>query len=319
MAGHSIECFAPGVGMEAEERLAEALSRAGRDVTARQRLDPARPLPPLESGMFRWRLLPANVKGGTVLVVQDALPERWDLDFFRALSAVTEGVVVGMEQYDLLTRRGLATFFSGRTLEVALEDGGLTSTTLGSPPLYQALGGSTLEGVYEERFGDLCNTLPYRLRLGEVLAAGDWTVTPPTSDFVPEVLPTESLLVLANVEEPAWRAAAPHLAPGGRWRAGRGPTLNAPFIELRHPGPFDEARVTAISDELACPVSALELVSAGAPFRWAEANQGALENTGRAEAGAEFLKALFRSVFFMGEGPGLLFGRGPGGWNEISQ
>jgi hypothetical protein len=316
MAGHFIECVAPGVGMEAEERIAEALARAGRDITSRQRLDPGRPLLSFASGTVRWRVLRANARGGTVLVVQDALPTRWDLTFFRALSEVTDGVVVGMELYDLFTRRGLASFFSGRTLEVALEDGGLTSTTLGSPPLHQALQGRTLESVYEERVADLCNTLPYSLRVGDILAAGDLTVSAPTRDFTPEALPVESLMVLANVEERAWRAEAPRLAPGGRWRAGRVTPLDGPFIELRHPGSFDAGQVIAISEVMACPVSAVELTSGGAPFRWLEAEQGSLEGSGRETSGAEFLKALFRAVFYVGEGPGLAFGHGHEGWNQ---
>jgi hypothetical protein len=123
--------------------------------------------------------------------------------------------------------------------------------------------------------------------------------------------------VLQEVEPSAWRdAVAAGLAPEWRWRAGRTPTLELPYIELRREGRFDEAQLVALSDALSCPASAVELTSGGAPFRWAEANRGVLDDTGVGVGSEELIKVLFRAVFFMTEGPGLIFGRGNDGWNQ---
>lgn len=317
MAGHFISGVAPGVGLEAGARLSEALAHAGRQVSARQRFEPGAPLPVHAPGTLRWRVLRARARGGTVLVLDEHGPERWDLVFFRALSAVADGVVVGLEQYDLLTKRGLCGFFAGRTLEVALELGGLTSTTLGSPPLHELLQGRPLVDVYGERLGDLCGTLPHRLHTAEVLAVEDWKVSTPVRDFELEVLPRESLLLLPDVEAQAWQAVVDAgRVPRCRWRAGRTPIYDAPYVEVRHAGGFEEARVLELSRELACPASAVELTSAGTPFRWVEANRGELEDSGTGATGDALLKVLMRAVFQLGEGAGLIFGRGNEGWNE---
>ncbi|NNC01366.1 hypothetical protein HJC10_00625 [Corallococcus exiguus] len=318
MAGLFIKAFAPGVGTEAADRLEEALAKTGRAIHSREWGGGAKLAAGSGPRPFSWQVVRATAGGGTVLTLHDGPAERWDLDFFRALSSVVDGVVVGMELYDLLSRQGLASFFSGRTMEVALEEASSPRIALGGPSLHLLLGGASLEDVYEERFGALCLSVPALLHEGEVLEEGHWEVAPPATDYVRETLPPESLLVLSNVEASDWSAVAGRLAPGGRWRAGRTPTLKTSFVELRHPGVFDEARIIAISEALACPVAAIELVSGGSPFLWAEANQGTLESVGLSMTGVDFFKALTRSVFFLGEGPGLVFGRGSGGWHAIT-
>ena len=69
MAGHFIDCFAPGVGPEAaSDRIAAALSRVQRKVLSRQRLTPGGQAPVAGPGTLRWRVQKLREDGGSFLV-----------------------------------------------------------------------------------------------------------------------------------------------------------------------------------------------------------------------------------------------------------
>jgi hypothetical protein len=317
MAGHFIDCFAPGVGPEASDRLTEALSRVGRTVGARQR-QVAGALPPPQPGTLRWSVHKLHDTGGTFLVVREVGIERWDLSFFRALSAAVDGLVGALEQYDSLTREGLATFLAGRTLEVATRD--LTGPlTVGAQPLPKLLGGASVEEVHAQRFAELCNTIPFRLRQAETVVVEDWKVSPPKESFTPESLPAECRAFVADMDAKAWQGAlASGAAKDWQWRAARSPA-GLSFIELRRGGTLDAAGLTELSGRLSRQVLAVELASGGKPFRWAEADGGKLTGQGSGQGTQDLIKALFSSMVMVGEGPGLLFGRGTQGWTAAKK
>lgn len=314
MAGHFIDCFAPGVGPEASDRITAALARVGRTVSSRQRLVAGTLSPPAVPGTLRWSVHTLHDEGGTFLVVREVGIEHWDLAFFRALSAVVDGYVGALEQYDSLTREGLASFLAGRTLEVATRD--LTGPlTLGAQPLPKLLAGASVAEVHAQRFAELCNTLPFQLRQADTVVAEEWKVSTPKEHFLPEGLAPECRAFVAGMDAAAWQGkAGSGVAREWQWRAARSPS-GMSFIELRREGPLDAKAVASLSDTLSCQVLALELTSGGKPFKWAEADGGKLaEGTG--QGAQDFIKAAFSSTVMMGEGPGLLFGRGPEGWTR---
>lgn len=314
MAVHFIDCFAPGVGPEAAaDRIAAALSRVQRKVLSRQRLSPGGQAPVAGPGTLRWRVQKLRDDGGSFLVVEETGPARWDLSFFRALSATVGGLVVAREHYSREERRGLATFLSGRTVEVAARDPQHGATTVGGVTLEQLTGNGSVDAVYEARFSELCNTLAFRLREGAVLAAEDWQVAPPVEKFVAEKPAAQSWAFLPNVEAAAWKQAlAAGVARGWEWRTAT--VRGASFVELRRDGAFDEADVAALSAKVPTSVSALELRGAGEPFRWTEAEKGKVAERGTGSGAQELFKVLYRAALLVGEGPGLVFGRGAEGW-----
>ncbi|MFP2929685.1 hypothetical protein ACLESO_31705 [Pyxidicoccus sp. 3LG] len=319
MTDHFITCFVPGPGQEAPDLLAEALSRAGRTVLERREVPPGGLLP-REPHVLRWRVQRNTQRDDTALVVHEVNTARWDLSLFRELSAVADGIVVAREQHERLLRTGLATFLSGRSIEVATWDPVQGTTVLGGRSMEEVLEGGTAEGVFQERFADLCGTLPFRLYQAEVVSSGEWVVSPPRAPDVPEALPLECRMFLARVEEPAWRAAVDSgAAPGWRWRSLRMPRFGEVCIELRREGALDEAQAVALSASLGCPVSAFELSSGGAPFNWVEACQGLLEERGCGRGAKALLQVLHRAADFLGEGGGLLLGRGNDGWNSTAK
>ena len=314
MAGHFIDCFAPGIGPEAPDHITAALARVGRTVSSRQRLVSGTLPPPASPGTLRWSVHKLHEGGGTFLVVREVGVEHWDLSFFRALSASVDGFVGALEQYDSLTREGLASFLAGRTLEVATRD--LTGPlTVGPRPLAQVLGGGSVEEVHAQRFAELCNTLPFRLRQADTVVAEDWKVSPPKERFVPEGLDPESRAFIADTDAVVWQAKAPSSAAREwEWRAARAPS-GLSFIELRRKGALDSRAVAALSDALSRQVLAVELTSGAKPFKWAEAGGGKLSE-GTGQGAQDFIQATFSATVMVGEGPGLLFGRGTEGWKS---
>ena len=313
MAGHFIDCFAPGVGPEAADRIAAALARVGRKVLSRQRLTPGGQAPVAGPGTLRWRVRKLREDGGSFLVVEELGADRWDLAFFRALSATVDGIVVAREDYRREERRGLATFLSGRTVEVAARDSRVGATTLGGVPLEELTGTRSVDDVYEERFAELCNTLGFRLREGAVLAAEDWQVSAPTERFAAEKPAAQSWAFLPNVEVAAWKQAlASGVAKGWEWRAAS--IRGTPFVELRRDGAFNEADVAGLTAKVPVAVTALELRGGGEPFRWSEVETGKVVSRGTASGAPELFKVLYRAATLVGEGPGLVLGRGTEGW-----
>jgi hypothetical protein len=313
MAGHFIDCFAPGVGPEAADRIAAALSRVGRKVLSRQPLAAGGQAPVAAPGTLRWRVHQLREDGGSFLVVEETGPERWDLSFFRALSRSVAGIVVAREHYRREERRGLATFLSGATVEVAARDVKAGATSLGGVSLEQLTGSRSVDEVYEERFAELCNTLGFRLREAKVLAGEDWQVSPPVEKFVAEKPAPVSWAFLPNVEAAAWKQAlASGVAKGWDWRAAS--IRGTPFVELRRDGAFNEAEVAALTAKVPVAVTALEVRGAGEPFRWSEAEKGQVAERGSARGAQELFKVLYRAATLVGEGPGMVWGRGAEGW-----
>ncbi|WP_164000533.1 hypothetical protein [Pyxidicoccus caerfyrddinensis] len=314
MAGHFIDCFAPGVGPEAAaDRIAAALSRVQRKVLSRQRLTPGGQAPVAGPGTLRWRVQKLRDDGGSFLVVEETGPARWDLAFFRALSATVGGIVVAREHYSREERRGLATFLFGRTMEVAARDMQQGATTLGGTSLEQLIGTRSVDDVYEARFAELSNTLAFRLREGTVLAAEDWQVSPPVERFAAEKPAAQSWAFLSNLEAAAWKQAlAAGAAKGWEWRTAT--VRGASFVELRRDGAFDEADVAGLSAKVSAVVTALEVRGAGEPFRWSEAEKGKVVERGTGSGAQELFKVLYRAATLVGEGPGMVFGRGAEGW-----
>jgi hypothetical protein len=316
MAGHFIDCFAPGVGPEAADRIAAALSRVGRKVLSRQRLTPGGQAPVAGPGTLRWRVQQLRPDGGSFLVVEELGAERWDLAFFRALSAAVSGIVVAREHYRREERRGLATFLSGRTVEVASRDMKVGATTLGGVSLEQLTGSRSVDDVYEERFAELCNTLAFRLREGTVLAAEDWQVSAAVERFAAEKPAAQSWAFLPNVEAAAWKQALTSgVAKGWQWRAAS--VRGTPFVELRRDGAFDEAELAGLTAKVPAVVTALELRGAGEAVRWSEAEKGKVASRGTASGAPELFKVLYRAATLVGEGPGMVLGRGTEGWTPV--
>ncbi|QSQ23334.1 hypothetical protein JY651_51095 [Pyxidicoccus parkwayensis] len=314
MAVHFIDCFAPGVGTEAaSDRIAAALSRVQRKVLSRQGLTPGGQAPVASPGTLRWRIQKLRDDGGSFLVVEETGPARWDLSFFRALSATVGGIVVAREHHSREERRGLATFLSGRTVEVAARDMQLGATSLGGVTLEQLTGSRSVDAVYEARFAELCSTLALRLREGTVLAAEDWQVSAPVEKFAPEKPSPQSWAFLPNLEAAAWKQAlAAGVAKGWEWRTAT--VRGASFVELRRDGAFNEADVAGFSAKVPTGVTALEVRGAGEPFRWSEAEKGKVSERGTGSGAEELFKVLYRAAVLVGEGPGMVLGRGAEGW-----
>jgi hypothetical protein len=319
MAVHFIDCFAPGVGLEAPARLAEALDRAGRRVESRRPLsvDARPPLQPRE--VLRWRVVQTPGPGGAVLLVDEQpAAQAWDLRLCRALSAVCGGFVVARDAYRNEDREALATFFAGRTVELAAwtQVGG--DFHVGAPPISDLLAGRDIDEVYEERFSELCRVTDSGSLLDELMALEDWVVSPPAAEaFSPEGESPTSRVLLADVEPALWTERGLPLVPAGwRWRSLRTPKLGSAYVELAHEQTWDASLVTRLSEALSCAALGLEIPGGGGASRWAEAWRGTPEASGTAPGARPLFQILGRFAFLLGEGAGMLFGRGDEGWNQ---
>lgn len=319
MAVHFIDCFAPGVDLAAPARLTEALARAGRRVESRLALslDVRPPLQP--RGVLRWRVVRMPGPGGSVLLVDEQpAAQAWDLRLCRELSAVCGGFVVARDAYRNEDREALATFFAGRTVEIAAwtQVGG--DFHVGAPPISELLAGRDIDEVYEERFSELCRVADSGSLLDEVVALEDWVVSPPAAEaFSPEGESPTSRLLLADVEQALWTERGLPLIPAGwRWRSLRTPKLGSAYVELARDEGLDASLVTRLSDALSCAALGVEIPGNGRPSRWAEAWRGAPESPGAGPGARPLFQVLGRFAFLLGEGAGVLFGRGNEGWNQ---
>jgi hypothetical protein len=319
MGIHAIHSFAPGVaaaGVEAQ--LDAALARAGRQVRARHAFPIAGDGPEWRQGALHWEVVEMFDHGGTVLCTYEVGGARWDLRFLRALSAVADGFVVGLDDFRGRERYGLGAMFAGRTIEIAEWEAGKDSTGIGRPPYYDALPGHVAGAKYENWFRQLCDLgwarQPERTR---VLVAGEWELSPPLDGYAvdDEIATTRVLLAL---EEPRFRQALPELgAAGWRWRAMATPKIAEPMIELARESALDVAQVAAWGRALDCTFVAFEVAGGGQPVRTV-GGRGDLVEVERSEPGFEPpLLAIGQFASVLGETAGMLFGRGDSDWNQV--
>src|ERR1043165_7275290 len=114
MGIHAIHAFATNVGIDdAETYLERALAAAGGggQVLARHPF-PLAGGPAWREGALHWEVVQLFERG-TVLRTYDVGAERWDPGFLRALSAVSDGFVEGLDHHRNREHHAAAPLFAG--------------------------------------------------------------------------------------------------------------------------------------------------------------------------------------------------------------
>src|SRR5712671_8120624 len=134
MGIHAINAFTPGVSIDnAEAWLEAALVKAGRAVRARHPYPLGDGGPTWRGGALHWEIVELFGHGGTVLRTYEVNASHWDPQFLRALSAVGDGFVQGLEHHRNREHYGAATMFAGRTIEIIEYDAATGVRGIGIP------------------------------------------------------------------------------------------------------------------------------------------------------------------------------------------
>jgi hypothetical protein len=319
MGIHAIEAFAPNVAIDAAQPwLERALASAGREVRTRRPF-PLAGGPAWREGALHWEVVELFERG-TVLRVHDVGAPHWDLRFLRALSAVSDGFVEGLEHHRNREHYGAATMFAGRTVELAEYDAGTGLRGIGLPAHYEFLGRTLFEDNHQRRFTRMCDIMMTdALSDGRVVAAGEWDVSPAVEPFSPADETPASRVVLGWVDEPAFRDELPRLgAAGWRWRPLHTPKLGTPCIALVRAGALDRDQATRWARLLAAPFVAFEVPGAGRAMPFAQGyDDGKEVSLGDAVGTDPLCDQLIQLSGMFSEGVGMLFGGGNDGWYDV--
>jgi hypothetical protein len=324
MGIHAIHAFAPGVAVEGvERRLEAALERAGRQVLARHEYPVGPKGPAWREGALHWEVIELFDHGGTVLRTYEVHGPRWDPCLLRALSAITDGFVVGLESDRGREHYALGAMFAGRTLETMVWDIAFPPPTppgIGHPPEYERQPGwEVAETKYEHWFQLLCDVWwegqPWR---SQVLAAGEWEVSAAVDGYPVDDETATTRVVLAHVSDEQVLDALPRMdAHGWRWRSFITPKLAAPMIELAREGSLDPSQVAAWGRILECSYAGFEVPGSGEPPRTIEGYRDTVDRQLHSPGLETLLLPLGQFGSVLGETPGLMFGRGDTGWHRI--
>jgi hypothetical protein len=318
MGIHAIQAFAPNVGIDdAETYLERALAAAGRQVLARHPF-PLAGGPAWREGALHWEVVQLFERG-TVLRTYDVGAERWDPGFLRALSAVSDGFVEGLDHHRNREHYAAATLFAGRTLELAEYDAADGLSGLGLPSGDDRRGATRFEDNHRRRFtrmSDLMGDSPSSERL---LAAGEWDLSSAAGDFSTDGETPISRAIFGWVDEASFRDALPRLgATGWRWRPRITPRLQTACIELARDGALDREQCAGWARTLSAPYVAFEAPGAGRPMPFAQGfDDGNDDHLGHAIGFEQLCDQLIQLSGMFSEGAAMLFGGGTSGWHEI--
>jgi hypothetical protein len=334
MGYHHVKYAAFGVGTEAPGRLEAALARAGRRVLGREPLPlDGRNWPVVERDtltMFVWKLEepedsilridehPLNRGEGALGRFQ----EQFDLVLLRALSAETDGFVIGYDMLNSATQDGTAVFFAGRTLEAALMASGsmVADPCIGLRSLKDL--GTSVDLAFRRRVGDLHGSAALTEEPeGKMLLAERWRVTPRTAPFELEPesaarVPAVRAVVPLVGEEGI--AAARELLPSARLRISRLGVGPWPVLEIAFEGAPDLDAFQTLSGRLSAWIVVSTIEGGDGENGWLHFLDGACR-TGDKKPGADVVIEGFGVASrLLALGPGMLFGRGGEGWAKAA-
>ena len=256
-----------------------------------------------------------TLDAGSFLEIDAYGDALWDPFFARALSAAADGFTFTMEYLSVPGHYGEALFFAGRTLQARSWSHGENELAYGPPLNPEEQHGVHVLELYQRRFEILCEHNRELIGHGKVLATENWEVAPHPVRFRAEEETLFSLILVGNVAaEDRERLAGATAFAGWRRRLRCTPSMGLPYAEMRRDGPLDTAIVQEVSRRLNCSAVGLEVPGAARGFHWASAWKGDLEDSGEARSAVEFAQILHPLSFQIGETPGMLFGRGGGGW-----
>lgn len=303
MGYHHVKYAAFGVGTEGPARLEAALARAGRRVLGREPLPlDGRNWPVVEGDtltMFVWKLeLPED----SILWVEEyprdreegtfhRFREQFDMVLLRALSAETDGFVIGYDMLNSATQDGTAVFFAGRTLEAALMASGsmVADPCIGLRSLEDL--GTSVDLAFRRRLADLHGGASLTLEPeGEMLLAESWRVTPRTAPF--ELEPESAArvpavrAVMPYVGEEGLAAARELLPPDARLRISRLGVGPWPVLEIAFEGEPDLDAFEALSRRLSAWVVLSTIEGGDGENGWIQLVDGACI-TGHKKPGAD--------------------------------
>ncbi len=320
MGTHAIKAFVPRAGIDVVESWLEtALVHAGRPVGTRHLYPVGQDGPPWRDGVLHWEVVELFSSGSTVLrIYDDAM--RWDPNFLRALSALSDGFTQGLEHHRGREHYKAATMFAGRTLELIEYEAATGVRGVGYPPEYEFVNSLFFDNIHKQRFVKLCDIVmtdePWETR---VVAAGEWEVGPAHEVFSTDGESSATRVLFAFIDESTFRAALPHLgARGWRWRAFETNKVGSPCIEVARDGALDRILVGNWARMLNAAYVAFEVPGGGRPMPYAQGFVDGPEMSGEAVGTEQLLQTLIQITGMYGEGIGMMFSSGNVGWNDIS-